>query len=105
VAVGGGSVWVTAEDQGTVTRVNPATDAILSTITVGSPSAGRCGGPGGIAVTSTDVWVVSAQDGMLIRIDLQSEEILARIGIGACPYGVAMDEAGVWVSRTGNTYG
>jgi hypothetical protein len=45
------------------------------------------------------VWVVSAQDGMLIRIDRQSEEIVARIRIGACPYGVAVDDAGVWVSR------
>jgi tRNA A-37 threonylcarbamoyl transferase component Bud32/outer membrane protein assembly factor BamB len=100
VAVGGGSAWVIAEREGTVTRVNPATDAILNTITVGSPSTGRCGVPGGLAVTSTDVWVLSSEDGMLVRIDRQSEEIVTRIRIGACPYAVAVDSAGVWVSRT-----
>jgi tRNA A-37 threonylcarbamoyl transferase component Bud32/streptogramin lyase len=100
VAVGGGSVWVTAQSQGTVMRINPATDAVLSTISIGSPATGRCGVPGGIAVTSTDVWVLNTEESILVRIDRESEEIVARIHIGACPYAVAVDEAGVWVSRT-----
>jgi streptogramin lyase len=100
VAVGGGSVWVTSEFDGTVTRVNPATESVLNTITIGRPSTNRCGIPGGISLSATDVWVLSAEEGTLVRIDRRSEEIVARIRIGACPYAVAVDEAGVWVSRT-----
>jgi serine/threonine-protein kinase len=97
VALGGGFAWITNSTDGLVTQVNAATDAIVKTYTVGPPTI-RCAIPGGIAVTASDVWMLNNQ-AALVRIDQQSQRIVARIPIGRCPYAVAVDQAGVWVSR------
>jgi serine/threonine-protein kinase len=97
VALGGGFAWITNSTDGLVTQVNPATDAIVKTVRVGPPTI-RCAIAGGIAATPDDIWVLN-NDAELVRINQQSQKIVARIPIGRCPYSVAVDETGVWVSR------
>jgi YVTN family beta-propeller protein len=50
IAIGAGSVWVTNDRAGTVTRIDPKTNSIVATIKVG-------GSPGWVAVTHDRVWV------------------------------------------------
>jgi DNA-binding beta-propeller fold protein YncE len=97
VALGGGFAWITNSTDGIVTQVNPATDALVKTYTIGPPTI-RCAIPGGIAATPDDIWVLN-NDAQLVRINQQSQQVVARIPIGRCPYAVAVDEAGTWVSR------
>jgi tRNA A-37 threonylcarbamoyl transferase component Bud32 len=99
VALSGGFAWITNSTDGVLTQVNVGTDAVLKTYKVAAPSTSKCAIPGGIAATDTDVWVLTSE-AMLVRLNQASGRIVARIPIGRCPYAVAVDQAGVWVSRT-----
>jgi DNA-binding beta-propeller fold protein YncE len=50
IAFGEGAVWIASYDAGTVTRLDPVTGSIVSTIRIG-------GHPSGIAVGANRVWV------------------------------------------------
>jgi YVTN family beta-propeller protein len=54
LAVGADAVWVASASAGTVLRIDPATNAVASTITIG-------GAPVGVAVSGTTVWVAVAE--------------------------------------------
>ncbi|MGH2394760.1 MAG: YncE family protein, partial [Candidatus Limnocylindria bacterium] len=54
IAIGAGGVWVANGGDGTVTRIDPATNEVVVTITVG-------GAPVGIAVSGETVWVAVAE--------------------------------------------
>ena len=54
VAVGAGSVWVANEFDGSVSRIDPATNAVVAIIRIG-------GAPQGIAVSGNTVWVSVAE--------------------------------------------
>ncbi len=53
VAVGAGAVWVANSADGTVSRIDPATNTVTATITLG-------GEPVAVAVSGTTVWVAVA---------------------------------------------
>jgi YVTN family beta-propeller protein len=52
--VGGGAVWVANSGDGTVSRIDPETNAVVATITIG-------GTPVGIAFGGETVWVAVAE--------------------------------------------
>ena len=54
IAVGGGAVWVANAGDGTVSRIDPETNAVVATITIG-------GTPVGIAFGGETVWVAVAE--------------------------------------------
>ena len=62
VTVSAGSVWVANSLDGTVTRVDPARDAVVATIPVGD-------GPDAIAAAAGAVWVVNEFGGNISRVD------------------------------------
>jgi YVTN family beta-propeller protein len=102
LAVGEGSVWVAnrllgrngflpSGKRGSVSRIDPATNAVVATIRVGHE-------PSGIAVGGGAVWVVNGTDATVSRIDPHTNRVTATIRVGGRPQGIAVGNGAVWVS-------
>ena len=92
VATGEGSVWVTSEADGTLTRIDPETREVT-----GSPiPLGK--GVSGVAVGAGSVWVSSPRDGEVLRVDPASRRVAARIDVGGRPGPIAFGGGRVWVA-------
>ncbi len=90
VALGAGSVWVANTLDGTVSRIDPRTSVVTSTIEVGES-------PSGIAAGDDAVWVSTEYGASIVRIDPETN-VATRIPIGGRPAGLAVAPAGVLVS-------
>jgi ABC-type branched-subunit amino acid transport system substrate-binding protein/DNA-binding beta-propeller fold protein YncE len=95
IAVGGGSVWVTAEEEGLVWRIEPGPDPSTRTIDVGT-------GVTYIAYGAGAVWTANYIDGVVSRIDPRTNAVTDRIPIGAAQ-ALAAGAGSVWVSTAGGT--
>lgn len=104
VAVGEGAVWVAARPgfhccppeavgSGTLTRIDPITNGVETTIPVG-------GEPAALAVGGGDVWVVDRATRSLIRVDPETNDVAARVRLRAQPRGIAVGDGAVWVSAS-----
>jgi YVTN family beta-propeller protein len=106
VAVGEGAVWVasravtftstTLKDEvpvrrGTVSRIDPRTNAVVATIPVGAD-------PFGIAVGEGSVWVANRRGFSISRIDPSTNKVVAAIPVGNRPQGVTAGAGAVWVA-------
>jgi YVTN family beta-propeller protein len=86
-------VWVSNAPKNSVSRLDPKTNKVLATITVGKePGAG-------LAVGFGSLWVPNCGDSTLTRIDLKTGEISATF---ACPIadsegGIATGAGSVWI--------
>jgi YVTN family beta-propeller protein len=92
LAVGEGAVWTLNQGDGTVTRIDPATDRAFATIPVGVPGTG-----GDIATGHGFVWV-RANRVLLSVIDVRTNAVVARYGPRAGSGAVRAAADGVWVS-------
>ena len=91
VAVGQGSVWVTDYNDGTVSRIDPATRAVEPIQVESTPT--------GIAVGADAVWVANSYSGTVSRIDPADNRVVSiRVGNGAS--GVAVGDGSVWVANS-----
>ena len=90
------SAWVTNSVDNTVSRIDTATNTVLSTIAVGS-------NPLGIAVSPDrlSVWVTNNGDNTVSRIDTATNTVLSTIAVGLGPIGIAVSPDGlsVWVAN------
>ena len=68
IAVGYGGVWVANRDDGTVTRIDAATDAVSDTVRVG-------GSPVAVAAGLGAIWVADGGTGAVIRIDPRTRRV------------------------------
>jgi YVTN family beta-propeller protein len=93
VAVAPEAVWVTNATEDTVSRIDPATNAVGQTIDVG-------GGPAGVAVGGGAVWIANGLDGTVSRIDPATNNEVQKIIVGNGPTGVAFGEGAVWVTNS-----
>ena len=91
IAVGPHAVWVANGGDGTVTRIDPATDQPGAPIPVGA-------GPAGIAVTRTAVWVANSLSLNVSKIDPVTNQVTATIPVGDGPSAIAATGGSVWVS-------
>ena len=94
LAVGYGSVWVTAND-GMVYRIDPATNRVIAAIDVGDDAFG-------VAVGGGSVWITEPGEvGELIRVDAVTNEVVGDpIEVGPGPFPVVFDAGYAWVSNT-----
>jgi virginiamycin B lyase len=95
VAIGEGGVWVLNGD-GTVTRVDPKTNKVAATITVGGETAG-----GDIAAAAGSVWV-SLPGAPIVRIDPRTNRAVQRFtgeGGGA----ILVAHGSLWVAAAPQT--
>ncbi len=91
VAVGDDSVWVTNYDDGTVSRIDPATQAVEPIQVESTPT--------GIAVGADAVWVANSYSGTVSRID-PADDSVQSIPVGNGPSGVAVGDGYVWVANS-----
>jgi hypothetical protein len=100
IAVGQGSVWVTAPElrpdgsRGNLVRIDPATDEVTATINIGGPIQGLATGDGSVWVTVPD-----GAASTVYRVDASTERVAdrTRVGEGAGP--VVFAGGSVWVTH------
>jgi streptogramin lyase len=95
LAAGFGSIWV-ANNDGTVSRINPRTVRVTATIPVTGIR------PSDLAVGAGAVWATSGAGARLMRIDPASDQQIAvPEGLDAAPNGIAVVDGLVWLSYIG----
>ena len=91
IVAGAGALWVSSEESGTVTRIDPRSGAVVRVIAVGN-------GPSALAVGEGAVWVANRHDGTLSRIDPARNVESGIEEIGGEPTAVAAGGGNVWVA-------
>ncbi len=87
------SVWISNKPMNSISRLDPQTNKVGATITVGkSPCAG-------LAVGFGSVWVPQCSDGSVWRVDMASQKTVAMIhsGVADTEGGIAAGEGSVWM--------
>jgi YVTN family beta-propeller protein len=95
LAYGDGSVWAVDRADGTVSRIDPATRAVVQTIGVGTD-------PAAVTVTGGGVWVANSGDGTVSRISAAADKVVQTIGVGNVPDAIASGPSGIWVADHGD---
>ena len=95
LAYGDGSVWAVNSAEDTLSRINPATHAVVQTIPVGSA-------PTAVTVTGKDVWVTNSGDATVSQINTASNTVVQTILVGNVPVAIASGPSGVWVANQGD---
>ncbi|MEO8517838.1 MAG: ABC transporter substrate-binding protein [Dermatophilaceae bacterium] len=94
LAFGGGSLWVANGSDGTVSRIDPATHAVIQTIEVGAA-------PEALSVTAGDVWVANFTDNTVSRINIATNKVADSIRVGTGPAAIGSGPSGdVWVANS-----
>jgi ABC-type branched-subunit amino acid transport system substrate-binding protein len=95
VAVGGGSVWAAADQEGVVWRIIPERSPVLRTIDIGRGVTFVSFGEGA-------VWTGNYVDGTVARVDPRTSMVTAKASVGA-PQALAAGAGSGWVSVAGET--
>ena len=95
VAVGGGSVWAAADQEGVLWRLIPEQSPVTRTIDVGRGVTLVTFGEGA-------VWTGNYIDGTIARVDPRTSKVAAKASVGA-PQALAAGAGSAWVSVAGGT--
>ncbi len=90
IAVGEGAVWVVNEGDGTVSRIDPATNQVVVAISIGQKGFLR------LAVGEGRVWVAAPLDKVVKVIDPATNQVPASVPAEGC-WNVAVGGGQVWV--------
>ena len=114
-----GAVWVANAADGTVTRVDAATGAVVATIRVSDPqrllAAGcapssehayatgsfglrACDSPSAVAAGGNAIWATANDANALVRIDPARNAIATTVALGFDPWAVTAGDDSVWAS-------
>jgi hypothetical protein len=91
VAAGEGAIWTSNVNAGSVTRIDPATNRVVTTIPVwptnscGPEPSTDCSAPTAIAFTPGAVWVVLHHEWKVVRIDPATNAVVATVSLGSGP--------------------
>lgn len=97
-----GSLWVSNIEDQTISRIDAATNTVVATIPVGSPTDH----PAMVAAWGDEIWVLNPVDRTLMRIDPATNTIATTIAIGEGadpvndPQRLAVSDGAIWVSDT-----
>ena len=92
VATGFGSVWaLDGSRSGTLIRIDPATNAVLTRIDVGAAAAYNLWGGAG------SMWVAGDRGAEIVRIDPETNAVVAHVAVGDGPADLAFDHSSVYV--------
>lgn len=105
IAVGHGSVWLQNDDDGTISRIDPATNAIVATIPIAAPADPflderahiRTATPD-MAVDAISVWAIKPEEQAVVRIDPLTNSVVATIPLPYKAMSIAVDDSSLWVS-------
>jgi YVTN family beta-propeller protein len=95
VAAGPAGVWVTNGDDDSVTRIDPATNEVKSTVRVGQE-------PVDVALGDGAVWVAAQQGQRVSRVDAATGKVTSTGPMSLYPSSVAAGAEGVWVTANTN---
>lgn len=96
VVAGAGSIWVASDNSaGAVSRVDPATNAVIATIPVNP-------GTWYLAFGYGSVWAVSSDKQSIQRIDPATNTVVKTTALGKQPGFLAAGEGAVWVQEQGD---
>jgi len=106
VAIGAGSVWVANLLPHTLTRIDPATNAVSATISIGDGLLDPFHGPTRVAFGHGTIWVLdgAADCGCVHRVDPATNAIVATINLGTpvrfrvAPFAIAVRPEAVWIA-------
>ncbi len=107
IAVGGGAVWVANMNPRTVTRIDPATNAVAATIALGEPD--YLWGPTRLAFAHGSLWALDGKSNSVLRIDPQANRVEASIPLGSPTQvstgalGIVATSDAVWVANRWGT--
>lgn len=96
VVAGAGSIWVASDNMaGAVSRIDPATNAVIATIKVDP-------GTWYLAFGHGYLWAVSSEARSIQRIDPATNAVTKRTALGKQPGFLAAGEGAVWVQEQGD---
>src|SRR5579871_773791 len=89
----GDSVWISNSPKNTVARIDPTTNKVADTITVGKEPCS------GLTIGFDSLWVPNCGDQTVSRVDLKTGKITATFpsGIGDSEGGVAASPDSIWM--------
>jgi YVTN family beta-propeller protein len=89
-AAGGGSVWVSNADDGTLTRIDARTNRVVTRVRVGVT-------PASVALAGGFAWVVNNGEGTVSQVDTATNRVVARIPVTAHAYDLTAGAGAVWI--------
>ena len=96
--VGGfGYLWVANNRDGTLVRIDPATNAVTGKIDVGP-------GPCGVAIAGGSVWVDGYSSASVVRVDPQTLKVIKRIPMGDEIWDITVGAGSVWATGTQSNF-
>jgi YVTN family beta-propeller protein len=105
VAAGHGAIWVYNDMDGTLSRIDPATNAVVATIPVATPLTsvppellGERQASPDLAIDASSVWVNKPEEQAVVEVDPQTNTVIATIALEADPFSIAVDGSSLWVS-------
>ena len=90
-AVADGAAWIANRQDATVSRVDPATDAVTDIVKVPRDPSAIAAGEGG-------VWVANATDGTVSRIDPATRRTAETIAVRSSPSAIAVVDGKLWMA-------
>ena len=102
-AVGEGAVWAVSDAGPTLTRIDPARNAVAASIKIKltNPCPAEAPGCGEAAAGDGAVWITHVNDDTVSRVDPRTNEVTATIKVGSRPLGIAVSAGAVWVANSG----
>ncbi len=92
VSSDGTHVWVTNDQEDTVSEIEASSGTVIRTIPVGH-------GPESVSSDKTHVWVTNAFQESVTEIEASSGTVIRTIHVGSDPEGVSSDGTHVWVTN------
>jgi virginiamycin B lyase len=93
LATGAGAVWMVTQGKkgafDALARINPRTNEVVSTISIGHEGTG-------VAVGEDAVWVAAPDDDLVVRVDARTERVVAKVDGIPAPNFLVFEGGGVW---------
>jgi len=95
VATGTGSIWMITDPAGTLSRLDPDTNAVVAEVPVPS-------GASALAFGEDAVWVASTTGNVVTRVNGHTNVVIEAIKVGQGPSSVAVGAGAVWTLNGGD---
>jgi virginiamycin B lyase len=95
IAAGAGSIWLTTSAAGILSRIDPASNSVVASITV--PSGSFCP-----VFAGGFLWVTSTEHSVLSKVDPSTNRVLAEIPVGKNPRFATAGGGSVWTLNQGD---
>jgi YVTN family beta-propeller protein len=112
VAVGHGAIWVQSDDDGILSRIDPATNAVVATIQAAAPVDPakspddrphlRLASPD-LAIDARSVWAIMPDEQAIAQVDPQTNTVIATIPLPAKAMSIAVHGTSLWVALFGGS--